>query len=216
MGVLFAFEAVSLARDATTILDELTLDVPDAGVTAVVGRSGSGKSTMLRCGNLLESPDSGRVMFRGEDLAGLDPRAHRRRVAMVFQRPTVFPGTAFDNLRAADPELGEVGAAGLLDRVGLSHELLHREADHFSGGEAQRLCLARALATSPEVVLADECTSALDGDSTRVLEDLARTLADDGIPIVWVTHDREQMARIADHMIELDQGRLLAAQEVTR
>lgn len=205
---LFEFDDVSVIRGETVVLDRVSVDVANGGVTAIVGASGSGKSTLLRLCNRLERPTSGRVLFRGDDVTTLDPLAHRARVAMVFQRPTVFPGTALENLRAGSSAIDREHAAELMERVGLDVDLLDREADRLSGGEAQRLCLARALATGPEVVLADEVTSSLDEASARVLESLARTLADDGIPVVWVTHDMAQVRRIADHVVEIEGGRV--------
>ncbi|MBD0020403.1 ATP-binding cassette domain-containing protein [Gordonia pseudamarae] len=215
MNALFELSGLTVARDDARLLDDVTVAIPDTGVTAVIGASGSGKSTLLRCCNLLESPTAGRIAYRGTDLAEGDPRALRRRVAMVFQKPTVFPGTVIDNLRAADPQLTPDGAGELLSRVGLSADALDRVADTMSGGEAQRLCLARALATEPEVLLADEATSALDETSTAVLETLATRLAATGTPVVWVTHHMGQMNRIADHVIQLDHGRLVYAGEVS-
>lgn len=210
---VFRFDAVTVRRGGRRILDGLTVDVPAAGVTAVTGPSGSGKSTFLRCCNLLETPTSGRILFRGTPLGDLDPLRLRRTVAMVFQRPTVFPGTALDNLRAADGHLTEDAASSLLGEVGLVASYLDRAADTFSGGEAQRLCLARALATGPEVLLADEVTSALDGDATAVLEDLARTLADPGgraMTVLWVSHDAGQVRRIADRVLRVEAGEVVA------
>ena len=133
---LFSFRDVTLDSGGHRILDGVTMDIPAGGITAITGPSGSGKSTVLRCCNLLESPTSGRITYRGDDLVDADPLALRRDVAMVFQRPTVFPGTALDNLRAGAPELTEDEAAALLAEVGLDAGMLHREADHFSGGEA--------------------------------------------------------------------------------
>ena len=211
MSTLFGIDGLTVARDNTRLLDDVTTDIPGTGVTTVIGASGSGKSTLLRCLNLLESPTSGRIAYRGADLATLDPRTLRRKVAMVFQKPTVFAGTVADNLRTADPRLSDSDAAALLTRVGLPVDALNRVADTMSGGEAQRLCLARALATAPEVLLADEATSALDEASTAVLENLAVQLAAGGTPVVWVTHDMGQMHRIADQVIRLDHGRLTYA-----
>jgi putative ABC transport system ATP-binding protein len=205
---LFAFEGVGLERDGTRVLDDVTLDLPDAGVTVFVGVSGAGKSTLLRCCNRLEVPTSGRVLFRGEDLATLDPLAHRRRVGMVFQAPARFPGSVAANLRAVASDLSDTAAGELLDRVGLDRALLDRQADALSGGEAQRMVLARALTTGPEVLLADEPTSALDTAATRRLEQLARSVADDGLPVVWVTHDLDQVHRLADHLVVLRAGRV--------
>ncbi len=205
---LFAFEGVGLERDGTQVLAEVDLEVCDSGITVLVGPSGAGKSTLLRCCNRLEAPTTGRVRFRGDDLATLDPLAHRRRAAMVFQAPATFPGTVAANLRVVAPDLSDAACADLLDRVGLDRALLDRRADALSGGEAQRLVLARALTTHPEVLLADEPTSALDAAATRRLEGLARSLADDGMPVLWVTHDLDQVERLADHLVVLRAGRV--------
>jgi putative ABC transport system ATP-binding protein len=205
---LFSFERVGLRRGDTDVLIDVTGEVPDAGVTVIVGASGSGKSTLLRCCNRLDAPTSGTVRFRGADVAGLDPLEHRRRVAMVFQSPVVFPGTVGDNLRTVRPDLDDGAARDALAQVGLDPALRDRPADALSGGEAQRLVVARALTTDPEVLLADEASSALDAVATSRLEELARRLADDGMPLLWVTHDLEQARRLADHVLVMSEGRI--------
>jgi putative ABC transport system ATP-binding protein len=182
--------------------------IPACGVTVLVGPSGSGKSTLLRCCNRLEVPAEGTLRFRGVDISGLDVLQLRRRVSMVFQKPTPFPGTGRDNLRTADPTLDDARGRELLARVRLGPEFLDRTATELSGGEAQRLCLARSLAVGPEVVLMDEVTSSLDPGARRALEDLARSLADGGIPVVWVTHDLAQARRLADAMLVIVQGHI--------
>ncbi|CAN5541343.1 amino acid ABC transporter ATP-binding protein [soil metagenome] len=205
---LFALAGVGLRRGETDILRDVDLTIDDGGITVIVGASGAGKSTLLRCLNRLECPTSGTIRFRGEPLADIDPLAHRRRVAMVFQSPTPFPGTVSDNLRAVAPDLTDDDACALLRRVGFDRALLDRSADDLSGGEAQRLVLARALTTDPEVLLADEATSALDATATRRLEGLARAMADDGMPVLWVSHDLEQAKRLADHLVVTRAGRV--------
>ncbi|MFM7068255.1 MAG: ATP-binding cassette domain-containing protein, partial [Actinomycetes bacterium] len=173
--------------------------------------SGSGKSTLLRLCNRLVVPTSGTVRYRGVPLDSLDPVTLRRQVGMVFQRPTTFDGTCFDNLRAATRRgdtLDLAAAAALLRRVGLHPDLLDRDAAVLSGGEAQRLCVARTLATGCGALLADEPTSSLDPEATATLEALARELADTGIPVVWVTHDTAQAERLADHRLSVDGGRV--------
>lgn len=208
MGSLFELVRLSLKRGAAVLLDGVDLDVPDDGITVVIGASGAGKSTLLRCCNRLEAPTSGTVRLRGTDIATMDPLALRRRVGMVFQAPTAFPGTVLANLLVADPALSEHAAVDLLERCGLAGAMIGRSADSLSGGEAQRMVVARALATRPEVLLADEPTSALDAVATRRLEDLARTIADDGVPILWVTHDLDQMDRLADRLVVMAGGRV--------
>jgi putative ABC transport system ATP-binding protein len=180
-------------------------------VTCLVGPSGAGKSTLLRLCNRLEVPTTGTVALRGEDVAGLDPLALRRRVGMVFQRPTPFAGTVFENLQVARAGLTEAEAGTLLDRVGLDRVLLSRPAHELSGGESQRACLARTLATEPGVLLMDEPTSALDGAARTVLEDLTRGLVADGVSVLWVTHDLAQMRRLADDVVVLLDGRVAHA-----
>jgi putative ABC transport system ATP-binding protein len=157
---------------------------------------------------------SGTVRYRGTDIGELDPLELRRRVAMVFQRPTPFPGTCRQNLLVADPDLDEQQAVDLLARARLDASFLDREATQLSGGEAQRLCLARALVVKPETVLMDEVTSSLDAPARLALEELARKLAIDGVPVVWVTHDFRQVRRIADHVLVVLAGRIAHAAQL--
>ena len=205
---LFVFDHVTVADAERQRLDDACGAVPAEGVTVVVGPSGSGKSTLLRCCNRLEVPSSGRVLFHGQDVAGLDPLRLRRRVGMVFQRPTPFPGTVRDNLRVAEPSITDSAAVLMLERVGLDAAFLDRVATELSGGEAQRVCLARTLVTRPEVVLMDEVASSVDPVQRRGLEQLACSLASSGAAVLWVTHDLAQMRRIADHVIVVIEGHL--------
>lgn len=207
---LFRFERVTLTVDGATVLAGIDARIPGDGLTAIVGPSGSGKSTLLRLCNRMEVPSGGRVRFRGDDVAGLDPLVLRRRVGMVFQQPTLFPGTVAENLEVAQPGLATADAAAALERAGLDPGFLGRTGDDLSGGEAQRACLARTLVTGPEVLLMDEPTSALDEGNTLVLERLGRELADAGVPVLWVTHDQAQVDRIADRRVELAEGRIVS------
>lgn len=209
MADLFRFDEVSLRKGDRAVLAQVSLTISGEGITAIVGASGAGKSTLLRCCNRLEAPTSGTISFRGQDLATLDLRAHRRCAAMVFQAPVTFPGTVLDNLRAVAPKLGRSEAEDALRRVALAPGLIDQTADSLSGGEAQRLVIARALTTGPQVLLADEATSALDATATSRLESLARQLVDDQMPVVWVTHDLAQVQRIADHLVVMRGGRVV-------
>ncbi|HEX5614015.1 MAG TPA: phosphate ABC transporter ATP-binding protein [Acidimicrobiia bacterium] len=208
---LFEFAGVGVRGDGRWRLRGVDAVVPDRGITALVGPSGSGKSTMLRCCNRLEVPDEGSVRFRGAEVATTDVLALRRRVGMVFQRPTPFPGTGLDNLRVADPTMTSDAGEQVLARVGLAADFLARDAMSLSGGEAQRLCLARSLTAQPEVLLMDEVTSSLDASSRNALEDLARMLCDDGVPLLWVTHDFAQVTRVATTVLVVIDGRVAHA-----
>lgn len=206
---VFEFLDVVVERQGVRALNGLTAAIPARGVTAVFGPSGSGKSTLLRLCNRLELPTSGRASFYGSDIAALDPLWLRRRVGMCFQRPTPFPGTVADNLRAADPDAPDARMRETLARVALSGSWLDRDVAGLSGGEAQRVCLARTLMARPQVLLLDEPTSAVDTEAAEVIERAVRELAADGTPALWVTHNAAQVGRAADRVLRLESGRSL-------
>ena len=210
-AVAFEFERVRVLRAGRLVLDQVTASIPAAGITVVSGPSGAGKTTLLRLCNRLEIPDAGTVSYRGQPLDELDPLALRRRVGMVFQRPTPFPGSVADNLAVAHPDAGTEELSTAMRRVALDLGLLGQEARTLSGGELQRMCLARTLVTQPETLLLDEPTSALDEQPKRVFEDSARALAAQGITIVWVTHDGAQARRVADRIYQVRDGHLILA-----
>ena len=208
---LFAFEGIRVVVDGLRMLDGVDCAIPAAGVSVILGASGSGKSTLLRLCNRLVAPTSGRILFRGRDLTQDEPLAHRRRVGMVFQQPIPFGGTVRDNLLVASADATEAQMARALERAHLPMTFLERPASALSAGECQRACLARTLVTEPEVLLMDEPTSALDENARLALERLARELATDGVPVVWVTHDLAQAHRLADWVIVLEAGRVEAS-----
>ncbi|MFN2606549.1 MAG: ATP-binding cassette domain-containing protein [Acidimicrobiales bacterium] len=195
MGDRFELRAVRVDGDDGPILDRFSARIPADGLTAVVGPSGSGKTTLLRLLNRLDDPDAGEILFDGRDVRSYDVLALRRRVQHVGQVPVTFPGTVADNVGSSWEDL--------LPRVSLDPALGEREADLLSVGEAQRMCLARALARGPDCLLLDEPTSALDTASKGGIERLVRSLADDGLTVVMVTHEPRQAAEMADRTIEV-------------
>ncbi|MDQ6910763.1 MAG: ATP-binding cassette domain-containing protein [Actinomycetota bacterium] len=191
----FEYTDVRVDGDRGPIVSGFNARIHSDGLTAVVGPSGSGKTTLLRLLNRLDDPDDGMVLFEGQDVRNYDVLELRRRVQFVGQVPVTFPGTVAANVGDNWEEL--------LQRVGLPPTLGDRHADLLSVGEAQRMCLARALGRSPDCLLLDEPTSALDTSSKAAIEILVRSLADDGLTVVMVTHEPRQTQEIADRVIEV-------------
>ncbi len=220
------------------VLDELTvayagkpavkavsLDIRAGEVLALIGPSGCGKTTLLRTLNRLTeltptATREGRILLDGQDVDELEVTALRRRVSMVFQQPNPFPMSIFDNVAYALREQAtkrpgkkvvEPHVVDALQRAGLYDEVkddLDRPALRLSGGQQQRLCIARAIATRPEVLLMDEPCSALDPRSTEVIEQLIGELRQD-LAVVIVTHNLQQAHRVGDHVAFMYLGDLV-------
>jgi putative ABC transport system ATP-binding protein len=167
---------------------------------------------LLRLLNRLDEPTSGKVFFDGKDYRQIPPRELRRRVGMVTQRPFLFPGNVASNLRFGPAQRGETlhgeQIDRLLEQVGLTG-FASRDVTNLSGGEQQRVSLARALANRPEILLLDEPTSALDEQARFEVEELIRDLMrTTSLTCVLVTHDRDQALRLCDRVAMIDKGRL--------
>ncbi|MER5781203.1 ABC transporter ATP-binding protein [Streptomyces mobaraensis] len=201
-----------------TALDAVTLDVPRGSLTAVVGPSGSGKSSMLAVAATLVTPDAGTVTVDGTVTAGLSRgelgALRRRRIGIVFQQPNLLPSlTAVEQLQVMahldgrSPAKARGRAMELLDAVGLA-DVAHRRPNRLSGGQRQRVNIARALMNDPTVLLVDEPTSALDHERGAAVIDLLATLTRRrATATVLVTHDRTHLAA-ADRVAEVRDGRL--------
>jgi phosphate transport system ATP-binding protein len=203
----------------------VSLPIRQGEVLAMIGPSGCGKTTLLRSLNRLTELTrtaklSGRILLDDVDITAIEPTLLRRRVTMVFQQPNPFPMSVFDNIAYVLREQGsrrqrkrtlEPRVHSALDRAGLFEEVkdnLDHPALRLSGGQQQRLCIARALAAEPEVLLLDEPCSALDPQSTQVIEDLIVSLRDE-VAVVIVTHNLQQAYRIADHVAFMYLGDLV-------
>jgi len=205
----FALEQVTVRYGTATLLDAVTCRIPASACTALVGPSGAGKTTLLRLLNRLEEPVSGTVTFQGRALPDWDVLTLRRQVTLVGQQPVLLTDTVLDDLRVGRPELDREQAAALLERVHLPTACLGRATANLSGGEAQRVCLARALAVTPQALLLDEPTSALDAVGAAAVEGVVRELAADGLTVVLVSHNTAQARRVCDEVLVLDGGRLV-------
>ncbi len=220
---VLGLRGLTVAFSGRTAVRDVTFDVPEHQVTALIGPSGSGKTTLLRALNRLHdnvrgAKVTGSVLHHGKDIYGgeVDPTLLRSRIGMVFQRPNPFPamsifdnvvsGLRFNGIRKkqllAEAAESALIAAALWDSV---RNRMHARAGTLSGGEQQRLCIARSLAVEPEVLLMDEPTSALDPQATRRIEDLIGELAD-RVTIVIVTHNMQQAARVSQRCAFLLMG----------
>jgi len=209
---VFKLENVTASYAGKPAVSDVTMDVYTHAITALIGPSGCGKSTLIRCLNRMNdliptASVDGRVLYHGEDVYGpqVDPVEVRKRIGMVFQKPNPFPKSIYDNIAFGPRVLGMDGnideivetalrGAALWDEV---KDRLETNAFGMSGGQQQRLCIARALAVEPDVILMDEPCSALDPISTGKIEDLMLELKQ-RYSIVIVTHNMQQAARVSD------------------
>jgi len=186
---------LTVAFEGRSVLEGVDLRLRGGEIAVVDGPSGGGKSTLLRALARLQALTGGELMLDGASASGTNPREYRVRVAYVPQTPVMFPGTVADNVRAGPRlrglELDDARVASLLVRAGLPGAFAPRPANELSGGEKQRVSIARALANEPRVLLFDEPTSALDPTSAQLVIELVRRCAEDGCGVVVVTHARE-------------------------
>ena len=214
-------------RPGVPVLRDVSLEVGGTGMTAIIGPSGTGKSTLIRCINRLVDPTAGEILFGGQDLARLRGRAlreARRRIGMVFQEYNLVERlSVIENLlcgrlgyvpvwrawlRRFPPE-DVARAFDLLDAVGLG-DFATRRADALSGGQRQRVGIARAIMQDPELVLADEPTSSLDPKtSVEIMELLARLARERGIPVIVNIHNVELARRFAERIVGMSQGSIV-------
>ena len=197
------------------VLKGVSIDINKGDVVCVIGASGSGKSTFLRCLNLLETPTGGSIFFEGEDLTDkkVDLDLHRQKMGMVFQQFNLFPNmTILENLTCApimlkkiSKEQADAKAMELLARVGLA-DRADSYPNQLSGGQKQRVAIVRALCMEPEVMLFDEPTSALDPEMVGEVLDVMRELAKEGMTMIVVTHEMGFAREVSNRVIFLDDG----------
>ena len=201
--------------DNLSVLKGIDVDIRKGDVVCVIGASGSGKSTFLRCLNLLETPTGGSIEFNGVDLTGtkVDLDLHRQKMGMVFQQFNLFPHlTVLENLTLAPVLLkkmtkaeAETKAMELLERVGLA-DRGDSYPNQLSGGQKQRVAIVRALCMDPEVMLFDEPTSALDPEMVGEVLEVMKSLAKKGMTMIVVTHEMGFAREVSNRVLFMDEG----------
>ena len=198
-----------------TVLRDINLSVSKGEVLSIIGASGSGKSTMLRCINLLETPTSGQILYHGKDITGHDMNLsqYRAKVGMVFQSFNLFNNmTALNNcitgqvsVLKRSREEAETIAMKYLERVGMA-PYINARPSQLSGGQKQRVAIARALCMEPDVMLFDEPTSALDPQMVGEVLDVMRSLAEDGLTMIVVTHEMAFARDVSSNVVFMSGG----------
>ena len=216
-NVLFEIKDLQKKFGSLTVFDGLSETICKGDVVVIIGPSGGGKSTFIRCLNLLEQPTAGKIYFEGENITakGFDVNRHRQKVGMVFQQFNLFNNlTVLENItisltkvKKQSEEESKEKALKLLKRVGLEDKA-NAYPSQLSGGQKQRIAIVRALAMEPDVLLFDEPTSALDpemvGEVLQVISDLAR----DGITMVVVTHEMGFARKVGTRVLFMDGGQI--------
>ncbi|MBP7876052.1 phosphate ABC transporter ATP-binding protein [Candidatus Woesebacteria bacterium] len=207
---LLELRSISYSDGGNQILQNISFEVRAGEHLSITGPSGSGKSTLLRLINRLLEPTTGEVLIEGRNYTAIPPQQLRREVGLVLQSPFLFPGTVADNIRFGPSQVGkrlsDAVIDDLLQKMNLE-DYRNRDVSKLSGGEAQRISLARTMANKPKILLLDEPTSALDKKSQlqieAVLQQLVRTI---DLTYIIVTHDPEQARRLTDRTITLEKG----------
>lgn len=213
----YIIEALSVAKtfDGKDVLKDVTMHVKEGEVISLIGASGSGKTTFLRCLNLLTEPSDGRILFLGEDLT--NPKTNidklRLNIGMVFQNFNLFKNkTVMGNLTLGPRKLlkmskeeAELIAKENLMKVGMS-DFSHRHVETLSGGQKQRVAIARALSMNPRIMLFDEPTSALDPEMTSEVLAVIKKLAEEGMTLIIATHEMDFAREVSDRVVFMEDG----------
>jgi ABC-type methionine transport system ATPase subunit len=214
----FTLRGVRQEKAGVLVLDDISLQIPNGQITALIGPSGAGKSALLRLLNRLDDPCAGEIRYRDHPIAEIPVGMLRRRVGFVFQTPVVFPGTVRDNLDVA-ARITEVQAEEIAGRIveslhlaELDSALADRDASRLSVGEKQRANIARALMTGPETLLMDEPMASLDPETAEKLgQTVARLSSERGLTVVVATHRLAEARAVSKHAVMLDEGRVVEA-----
>ncbi len=212
------FQHVDYSVDELPILKNITGSFPEGRITTLVGPSGAGKSTLLKLCNGLISPDSGEIYIKDKEISSYQPVELRRNVGMALQSAPMVSGTVLTNLALPltlqGKQLPEKEAVDLLDHVGLEADYIHRNIRDLSGGQRQKVSIARTLVNRPQILLLDEITSALDRTSQQEIEELILKInRKHGTTMIWITHNLEQALTIGHYTWVMMEGEVIETGE---
>lgn len=197
MNEILKASQIGYQTEKQTILKEIDLSVYSDSFLTLTGVSGGGKSTFLKILASLVSPTTGKITFHGEDVETLEPTSYRQKVSYAFQQPVLFGENVYDNLRfpfdIRKEVISETQMVALLEEVELTAAFLSKQVTELSGGEKQRVALLRNLMFQPEILLLDEVTVGLDEESKRVVNQLIKKKNEEGVAIIRVTHDSDEL-----------------------
>lgn len=209
---LLEFRNVSYISENKTILKNMNVTISAGDFISVVGPSGSGKSTFLKLCCHLISPSNGQILFKEKNIMQYNPMELRKSIAYCFQTPYLFGDTVMDNIsfpfsiRNIKTDLNRIDE--LFSAFNLNKDFLGKEVKNLSGGEKQRIALVRTLLFKPEILLLDEVTSALDVDNTLTVENVIKSLNQQGITVLWITHNPEQSRKHANKVLTIDNSEI--------
>jgi len=211
------FNQVTYSPQGQMILNNITGSFPEGAITTLVGPSGAGKTTLLKLCNGLLSADSGEILIKGQPINSYEPTRLRRMVGLALQSAPMIPGTVLENLSLPftlkKESFGRNEAQDALEKVGLPSGLLDRNTNDLSGGQRQKVSIARTLLNKPEILLLDEITSSLDRTSRQEIENLIVTINKQGTTIVWITHNLQQAVDIGSYTWVLMDGNVIETGE---
>ena len=208
---ILKIENLNLEIGTVKILKDISFTVQKKEIIALLGPSGSGKSSLLKSINMLNTPSCGQIKYHNNDIQEISPMALRKKIGYVLQKPTLFGNDVMENLKDPCELHQKVFDINLVEfylkKVNLKPDILEKKPNELSGGEQQRISLVRTLLLEPEIILLDEVTSALDEDNTLLIEELIKYENENNeLTVIFISHNNEQAKRLAQKVIYMEEG----------
>lgn len=208
---ILKIENLNLEIGTVKILKDISFTVQKKEIIALLGPSGSGKSSLLKSINMLNTPSCGQIKYHNNDIQEISPMALRKKIGYVLQKPTLFGNDVMENLKYPCELHQKVFDINLVEfylkKVNLKPDILEKKPNELSGGEQQRISLVRTLLLEPEIILLDEVTSALDEDNTLLIEELIKNENENNeLTVIFISHNNEQAKRLAQKVIYMEEG----------